>query len=197
MPSIRGNEKSVFAIMGARTYARDERQLHDFYATPPIAVDALVSAAGQQISHRLWEPACGIGHLSERLKHYGYNVYSTDMYDRGYGDDFFDFLTSDRKWDGDIITNPPYKYALEFVKHALSLIDEGRRVYLFLKLSFLESKLRRPFFDTLQLETVYVFSDRMTCAKNGDFKTAERGAVSYAWFVFRKGYGSYPEIRWL
>ena len=34
---------------------------------------------------------------------------------------------------GDIITNPPYKYALEFIEKALELIPEGNKVAMFFK----------------------------------------------------------------
>jgi len=122
------------------------------------------------------------------------------LVDRGYGDDHFDFLTCDRKWHGDIVTNPPYKYAHEFVEHSLDLLDEGGRAFFFLKLTFLEGQKRRSLFDRKDLEVVYVFSRRITCAKNGDFASLrERGGspVAYGWFVFRKGYGDYPSIRWI
>ena len=80
---------------------------------------------GVKLKNPIWECACGEGHLSERLKQYGYNVYSSDLIDRGYGEGGVDFLTDNRLWHGDIITNPPYKYAKEFVEHALDIVDDG------------------------------------------------------------------------
>ena len=193
-----GNHKSAFVTVGAVGHGLGEREANDFYATDPSAIDLLVSEGGVQIASDIWEPACGMGHLSERLIQYGYNVRSTDLIDRGYGTGGIDFLKCNDHWNGDILTNPPYKYALDFTKHALDLIDDGRRVFMFLKLSFLESKIRRPFFATLQLEKVCVFSDRIACVKGGDFNSpASRSAISFAWFIFKKGYGKYPEIRWL
>lgn len=91
----------------------------------------------------MWEVACGEGHLSERLKEYGHEVYSTDLIDRGYGVGGIDFLECPVKWDGDILTNPPYKFAQQFVEHSLELINDGSKVFMFLKLQFLEGKARR------------------------------------------------------
>lgn len=54
-----------------------------------------------------------------------------------------DFLQRRESWRGDIITNPPYKYAAEFVQHALDIIDNGQKVAMFLKLTFLEGEKRR------------------------------------------------------
>ena len=60
------------------------------------------------------EPACGQWHITEELKRHGYNVVSSDLYDYGYGKSGIDFLKSEEKADC-FITNPPYKFALEFV----------------------------------------------------------------------------------
>ena len=45
----------------------------------------------------------------------------------------------------DIITNPPYKYAKEFVEKSLELIREGGKVAMLLKLTFLEGQKRQVF----------------------------------------------------
>jgi len=49
-------------------------------------------------------------------------------------------------FNGDIITNPPYRYALNFVQKALESVRIGGKVAMFLKLQFLEGKERRKFF---------------------------------------------------
>ena len=73
------------------------------------------------------------------------------------------------EFDGDIITNPPYKYALQFVEKALERVKPGRKVAMFLKLQFLEGKSRKAFFLKHPPKTVYVSSSRLICAMNGDF----------------------------
>ena len=140
-----GNSHSAFATMGARNYALEERETHDYYATEPKALELLLRE--ETFSPRVWECACGEGHLAKVLEAHGYSVLSTDLIDRGYGKGGVDFLQCDEKFDGDIITNPPYKYALQFVQKALELIPDGHKVAMFLKLQFLEGKARRAFFD--------------------------------------------------
>ena len=137
----------------------------------------------------------GGGHLSKLLVSKGYDVKSTDLIDRGYGTPNVDFLKCEEKFNGDILTNPPYKYALEFVEKALELINVGNKVIMFLKLTFLEGQERRRLFDTMQLSKVYVFSKRQQCAKNGNFTGSS--AVAYAWFVWIKGYKDLPKIEWI
>ncbi len=108
-----------------------------------------------------------------------------------------DFLQQSALFDGDIITNPPYKFAAEFVSHALDLIPAGNKVFMFLKLQFLEGKARRALFDTKQLKTLYVSSSRIICAKNGKFEKCDSSAVAYAWFEFQKGFNGDPVIKWI
>lgn len=191
-----GDYRSIYTCLGASNHTSGEREEHDYYATDPIAIDCLISG-GAELSHNLWECACGEGHLSKRLAEFGYSVLSTDLIDRGFSGGGTDFLKCEASFEGDIITNPPYKYAQAFVEHALEIIPEGNRVFMFLKLTFLEGKTRRVLFDKKQLKTVYVFSGRVKCAKNGKFDEIGSSAAAYAWFEFQKGYNDQPIIKWI
>ena len=137
----------------------------------------------------------GGGHLTNKLIELGFNVKATDLVYRGSGIGGIDFLKQTEIFDGDILTNPPYKYALEFVEKALELVNVGNKVIMFLKLQFLEGQERRRLFDTMQLKKVYVFSKRQQCAKNGVFIGSS--AVAYAWFVWEKGYHNLPQLEWI
>lgn len=183
-----GNSRSAHAMMGARNYAQNERQEDDYYATEPKAATLLMEV--EQFSPFIWECACGEGHLAKEFEKAGYNVYSSDKVNRGYGY-VQDFLksTAPPLPCFDIITNPPYKYAAEFVEHALEISQPHRKVAMFLKLQFLEGKARKELFAKYPPKTVYVSSSRLRCAMNGDFeKYAKSNAVCYAWFVWEKGY---------
>lgn len=156
--------------------------------------------AEEQFSPVIWECACGEGHLSKVLEQYGFEVISTDLVYRGYGDpEPLDFLKDTLEdFEGDIITNPPYKYALEFVQRALKSVKPGRKVAMFLKLQFLEGKARKGFFLHNPPKTIYVSSSRLNCAKNGDFeKCSFNSAIAYAWFVWKKGFTGDPVIKWI
>lgn len=115
-----GTGRSIFRQIGASNHSDKERQSEDFYATDPKAAELLLEV--EKFSPKIWEPACGQGHLSKVFEKHGHQVRSTDLVDRGYGEvkDFLFF--NDETWDGDIITNPPYKYAIEFIYKALEII---------------------------------------------------------------------------
>lgn len=197
MKDLIANSKTAYRIIGASNHSRSERDTNDFYATEPRALDLLLEK--EEFDPFIWECACGQGHLSEVLKERGYIVRSTDLVYRGYGEGNIDFLTTTTKFNGDIITNPPYKYAQEFVEHALDTVCNGNKVVMFLKLTFLESKKRRALFEKDPPKIIYVSSSRLQCAKNGDFLTYKKGtgtAIAYAWFIWEKGFHGEPIIRW-
>ena len=184
----------IFTPLGASNHTDGERPQDDFYATEPRAAELLLDV--ETFNRNIWECACGEGHLSKVFTAQGYEVRSTDKVNRGYGD-VLDFLQVTEEWAGDIITNPPYKYALEFAEKALQVVRPGGKVALFLKLTFLEGKKRKPFFKSQPPRTVYVSASRLKCGKNGDFNQFTNSAVAYAWFVWEKGYQGDTVIKWI
>ena len=175
-----GNSRSTHAVLGARNYAQNERENNDYYATEPKAAHLLMEV--EQFSPMIWECACGEGHLAKEFEKAGYHVYATDLIDRGYGYQQ-DFLKCEAPPVAgfDIITNPPYSKAQEFVEHALDISSDGCKVAMFLKIQFLEGKARRDLFEKYPPKTVYVSSSRLRCAMNGDFeKYAKSTAICYA-----------------
>ena len=192
-----GNAKSVFTCNGARNFALEEREKNDYYATEPRAVELLLEL--EKFTPHVWEPACGEGHISDALIKHGYKVRSTDLIDRGYGEGNVDFLKTTGENSMDIITNPPYKYAKDFVEHALRISTDGTKVAMFLKLTFLESKARRKLFEKYPPKVIYVSSSRLQCAKNGDFEKFGKGvgtAMAYGWYIWEKGYKGETVVRW-
>lgn len=195
--------KSIFTRIGASNHGVEEREEHDYYATEPNAVELLLEL--EKFSPYVWECACGGGHISEVLKAHGYKVKSSDLYDRGYeGTEIIDFLEVSKNdiwldYPRDIVTNPPYKQAREFVEHALDIVSDGTKIAVFLKLTFLESKARRKLFEKHPPKIIYVSSSRLKCAKNGDFVKYRNGvgtAVAYAWYIWEKGYKGETVVRW-
>ncbi len=195
---LTGNNKSAFTCNGASNHSQEIRHKDDYYATEPKAVELLLEV--EDFNPTIWECACGEGHMAEVLKKHGYKVISSDLIDRGYGIGGVDFLKCKDIVGADIVTNPPYKIAKEFVQHALDIVDNGHKVAMFLKLTFLESKKRRELFDKYPPKVIYVSSSRLQCAKNGDFETYKKGtgtAIAYAWYVWEKGYTGNTIVKWI
>lgn len=206
-----GNARSTWATLGASNHADHDRAEHDFYATEPLAMELLMEV--EQFYGTIWENCCGMGHLSEPMINKGYTVISTDLIDRGYGKGGIDFFTCNETLGDNIVTNPPYAYALEWVVHSLELLKEGKKLALFLPLTFLESDKRRKMFNETPPKTIYVASNRLLCGINGDFTAKDKNgktiydkdgnpkrmssAKAYAWFVWVKGEYGIPQIKWI
>lgn len=179
-----GNKNSIFKTLEASNHTDDLRQNEDYYATHPIATQLLLTL--EQFNKNIWECACGEKHISSVLEDAGYLVRSSDIVNRC-GNETIDFLSDEiTEWNGDIITNPPYKYATQFINKALDIIPNGNKVAMFLKVQFLEGKGRQELFALNPPKTVYVSRSRIMCAKNGDFDSIKNNggsAVAYAWYV--------------
>lgn len=189
-----GGRAAVFKTLGASNHTDRTRQREDYYATEPIATEWLCHL--ERFHGPILEPSCGEGHISRVLAANGYNVTSRDIVDRGYGE-VADFLSGgNTEWNGDIVTNPPYRYAREFVEKALQIVPDGRKVAMFLKLTFLEGKARRRLFIASPPVRVWVSSSRLKCAINGGFEAMGGSATAYAWFVWEKGRKGDTLVKW-
>lgn len=188
----------IFKSLGASNHTDNEREKNDYYATDPVAIDELLKK--ETLNHNVWECACGGLHLANRLKELGYNVRTSDLIKRVDDDNIevLDFLSYQGKYAGDIVTNPPYSLAKEFVLKALDIVNEGNKVVMFLKLLFLESQNRyEELFKLYPPKKIYVFSKRVRCQINGDFSKNDNSAICYAWYVWEKGYKGLPQIDWI
>lgn len=164
----------------------------DFYPTPAWATRALTD--NETFSGKIWECACGDGEMSEVLKSTGCEVWSTDLYDRGYGEAGIDFLDCGATCDN-IVTNPPFHSAEEFVHSAME--KTSKKFALLLRLAFLESAARQERVFAIYPPTrIWVFSERITFyPKNA--KRAGSGTTAYAWFVWDKENLGETQLQWL
>ena len=166
----------------------------DFYQTPRWAIEKLLEV--ETFDGDILEPCSGGGAISMVLEEYGYNVSSQDIRDdKGvYGKGGEDFFNYEGEVDN-IVTNPPYFCAKEFVEKALE-VSNGK-VAMLLKLSFLEGAKRYEFFQSTPLKYVYVFCKRVTMYPANEEKAKKSGTIAYAWYIWEKGYEGEATIKWL
>jgi len=189
----KGRKKRLFDIV----VSGQDRAEHDFYATPSEAVKYLLNV--EKFDTDIWECASGQNHIADMLKEYGYSVRTSDIVKRTPTTEQMDFLSCEEKeWEGAIITNPPFKLAKEFVEKSLSLVGNGQKVAMFLRLQFLDGLNRYELFKNCPPKRVHVFSRRIRCAKDGNFTQYKSGGIqSNAWFVWEKDYQGKTEIDWI
>lgn len=176
------------------------RVKNDFYPTPKSTTEALLEK--ESFNNDVWECACGEGDMSKVLIEKNYNVFSSDLIDRGYGIVNFDFLNdleiASKNLIGkyDIITNPPFSLANQFILQAKKLAK--RKVAILGRINLLEGveRYEKIFKDaTFPLARVYPFVRRQQFLTKG----REKGAnlMFFAWFVWDKEHKGEPSIIFL
>lgn len=173
-----------------------EREKDDFYATPAPSTAALLRV--EKFDGAIWEPACGDGAISKVLQAHGHDVLSTDLVDRGYGDRGIDFLMEWQARAPNVVTNPPFKLASQFVRRALSLTTG--KVAMLLKVGFLEGVERSDLYDIEPFARLWVFRRRQTFLKGGNQSVTMNGAggmIAYGWFVWDRSHTGKPTLGWI
>lgn len=189
------SRNKVYTVLGASNHTKEKREVNDFYATDPLAALHLLNL---ESFNNIWECACGQGHLAKVFKDNNLLGKASDLIDRGYGETI-DFLKHNQIWNGDIVTNPPYKYAQNFIEHGLQIIPQGNKIALFLKIQFLEGKKRKNLFKKYPPKKIYVSSSRILCAKNAAFEEIKKSggsAVAYAWYIWENGFNGKTVVDW-
>lgn len=172
---------------------------NDLYETPEVATLSLLAV--EPLPPRILEPACGRGAITRVLRGAGHIVIENDIVDYGQGQDsVHDFLDLKPAKVGEIdavVTNPPYRLAHQFVRHALTFCP---RVIMLLRLTFLESERRRDVLDEAGLVRIHVFSDRLPMMhRDGWAGNIASNAVAFAWFVWQRehiGKATIDRISW-
>ena len=166
----------------------------DLYETPPEATQALLRA--EKLPHRLWEPAAGRGAIVSVLRAAGHDVLASDLVDYGEPTHFTrrDFLMELKAPEGceAIVTNPPFKLANEFALHALVLVP---KVYMLLRLAFLEGSRRSALLDTGALARVHVFRNRLPrMHRDGWGGPQASSSIAFAWMVWDRAHTGPTEL---
>jgi hypothetical protein len=170
----------------------------DLYETAPEAVRALLGVETLP-SGAAWEPACGPGAIARVLRAHGHRVWATDLHNYHSSDQDqagVDFLKQEGSapcFIGSILTNPPFRLANEFAHRALVLCP---RLFLLLRLQFLEGTGRTALLESGYLRRVHIFRNRLPrmhrAGWNGPRSTSSQ---AFAWFVWDRTNPGPTELR--
>ncbi len=158
---------------------------NDLYETPPCATRALIPFLDRD--EAIWEPACGPGAIVRELRDAGFVVYPTDLVDYGpdgVGIGGIDFLMErpTQLMPSVIVTNPPFKLADEFTRHALTLAST---VWIFQRLNWLEGVKRADLMD-VHLDQILLGRERLPMMHRDGWEGPKltASAMPFAWFRF-------------
>lgn len=172
------------------SHSMDDRGA-DAYFTPREAIESLIALEHQNFGNTIWEPAAGDGAIVKPLREKGYKVVASDLHDYGLDDCAIhaDYLKGSVLMGVDsIITNPPYKLALEFAQKAIS---EVPYVAFLLRTNFLESVGRFDFFKITPPARLLISSRRLPMMhRHGWTGPKAPSNTCFAWFIWdRKAQG--------
>ena len=161
------------------------REPKDHYNTPRYTTLSLLM--NHAIQYPALEPCAGDMAIVNMLA--SGEVYSLDINPDSPCVAHADYLT----WDINqgyktIITNPPFNIAIDIIKKALADVVDGGEVIMLLRLNFLGSQRRRPFWEEHPCKKIHVLSKR-PCFING-----KSDSIEYAWFIWERGYTGKTEI---
>ena len=173
-----------------------DRQENDFYPTPSWVTEALLNCV--TLRGPVWEPCCGDGAMARVMQARGYQVTSSDLVDRGYGEPGVDFLTCHSLPMGcqSVVTNPPYgdgggsakgvnaRGALQnFVRHAIDLTERADgQLALLVRFQWLAGKKAANLISSGPLSKVIVLRKRILWFNQGPF--TNHGQHHHAWLFW-------------
>lgn len=184
LPSASGGQSR------ARVVIDHDRHADDWYVEPAWAVQLLLGTV--PFIGPIHDPCCGGGTIPKTCGGSG-----ADLVYRGYGEGNRDFFNEWGPFDN-LIFNPPYKVAEQFILHALAVT--ARKVAAIVNIKFLASQGRRErLFIRHPPMAVLVLSRRPSMPPGGTDIPAKGGTADYCWIcwdndpVDRRA----PQIRWL
>ncbi|MFT3728432.1 MAG: hypothetical protein QM759_11465 [Terricaulis sp.] len=178
-----------------------ERDKHDWYVEPYECSAALFAV--EAFRGAIWDPACGVGRIVTEAQRAGLSAIGTDIVKRS---DVCtlrcDFLKQqpDIKFSN-IVSNPPFGVAEEFVQKSLTLVRSGGKVAMLLPLVWMAGfSAKRQWLPRSPLRRVFPLSPRPSMPPGAVIAAGEtpgNGTKDFAWFLWQNGYSGTPEIVFL
>jgi hypothetical protein len=185
--------------MNYQRHTAYEDHLDDF-PTPPWATRAFFQYVYNEdhmdTRFKFLDPAAGRGHMVNAVRELGHPCKGSDIKDYGMGFNVLDYTDKSVKYpEYDVlITNPPYKLALPFVKRGLREANIG--VAILARTLWAEGGARyRDLFQKTPPSIIAIFSGRMP-AQHGSLR--RKGAnMSHAWFWWDRPYWTPTRFVWI
>src|SRR3990167_6584305 len=169
----------------------NSRDFHvsDYYVTPiPSIVDFLMEFFADNpemdFNNKVILDPCAGGDAKhpmsypEAIKKWDYSkpplIKTIDVREDSLAENKANYLFTQLDYQPDvIITNPPFKSALEIIQKALNDVKDGGVVVMLLRLNFFGSKSRLRFWDKNMPSFCYVHSERLGFTDNGTTDSIE------------------------
>jgi hypothetical protein len=144
----------------------------------------------------IWDVACGLGTIAQSARAAGLLIFASDVADHGYGvrQDFLK-ATAPTTDVFNVVTNPPFMLAHEFVEHALTL--GAAKVAIIFPVRRLNAARWQI---TMRLARVWLLTPRPSMPPGRLIAKGEKpggGKTDFCWSVFDRTYTGSPTLGWL
>lgn len=173
------------AVLKARQSHIFAKHPHGWYVEPAWCAERLFATERFAC---VWDPASGLGTIPDAAERAGLPAYRSDIVARVPGTTTLDFLSPKAErhaaaWD--IVSNPPYHLADEFVRRALKLARS--RVAMLLPMTWMNGRKRSRWLQETPLEKIIALTPRPSMPPGEMILAGHKpqgGRVDYGWFVF-------------
>jgi hypothetical protein len=185
-----------------------DRDEHDFYIEPAWVADRLFACEPFAAGATVMDPACGTGNVLRAARAAGFHAVGIDIVARTEDPlvETQDFMagpwparmTPGFQFPDYIVSNPPFRLAESFVKHALQRATS--KVAMLLPVSWLNGHKRSLWLEQTPLRRVWIISPRPSMPPGAVILAGEKpggGKTDFAWFVWHRDYDGQPEVRFL
>lgn len=183
----------------ARRSTFDESK--DFIPTPGYATRVLFELVMPELKEAegtIWDPSAGAGHMCRVFEEYRCPplVHGTDLYDpKDMGYTRQDFTKYKGGKTEAIITNPPYKHAVPFIKQGLKY--STRFLCLLMRVQVLEGQKRfEQIFNVTPPTQVAIFSDRIPFKTGKTVRKAPK-MFTHIWICWDKEAPGPRPLMWI
>lgn len=178
-----------------------ERDEHDYYVEPFWCSERLFKL--ERFEGSVWDPACGSGRIVESAIAAGLDAVGSDIVDRWPDADIDKHVTGSffdvhQPLGRNIVCNPPFKLAKEFVE--IALLVAADKVAMLLPTTWMNSDKRGRWLETTPLLRVLLLTPRPSMPPGRVIEAGEEpgnGTKDFAWFIWRRGYRGMPHLGWL
>ena len=169
-----------------------KRNDSDFYKTPGYAIEVFLrNYRLESDGLTILDPCAGSGTIAKAVKKFYPKAIINQCeiredqplirYEGGWNfrGNALDLNSVDIVDVGVIISNPPYSMAQEIIEHFFKIKRPTAQVIMLLRIGFLESQKRIPFWKKYPVSELYPLSHRPSFTGDG-----HTDATAYAWFVW-------------
>jgi len=170
-----------------------DRDVRDFYSEPAWCSERLFAV--ELFNGLIWDPACGLGTIPRSACAAGLSSFASDIADHGYGERR-DFLAASAPTTiFNVVTNPPFRSAREFVERALTVGASKTAII------FPTARLNAAhWLETLPLARIWLLTPRPSMPPGEVILRGEKpggGKTDFCWLIFDRTHEGPPSLTWL